>query len=253
MDDVKQHIDDNAMAVYVDWLRHDGPKPDERILEHVASCSSCKRSILELSEMLDGVDRADGLEKKRGIKLNYILRAVAVLVGVFAVAMIVQFLRPEKTDVELALVDDDSVQIIISSTELEEDTLSPRKISQTEEIEIVQHDTIRYAANFKPNPGLEAMVSARFRSAKQEEVSISLPPEKLVKGETITLKLLGADDKEAEFILISNKGENLRIIVPNESVITMELNFDPGLYYWKLISSDEVILFGKFRLYNKKP
>lgn len=254
MDEVKQHIDDNAIAGYVDWVRKEGPRPEDSILDHVASCSICKSSILELTEILDGVDQADKPEKSRKIQLNMVLRAVALLAGVLAVALIIQFLRPEKAEIEVAQLNDDSVHIVIPTTEFEEDTILHKDTSRSELIEIIQHDTILYAANYIPNPGLEALVSARFRSVTKNDVKKDLIPEALRKGEKLTLDFSGIDGKEIEFIVVNNIGEDMKTILPQESVVSIELNFDPGLYYWKIISSDEIVLLGKFRLYtNNKP
>lgn len=254
MDEVKQHIDENAIAGYVDWMRKEGPRPEESILDHVASCSNCKSSILELTEILDGVDQANKQEKSRKIQLNLVLRAVAVLAGVLAVALIIQFLKPEKAELEVAQLNDDSVHIINPQTELENDAILLEDTSRAEVIEIIQHDTILYAANYIPNPGLEALVKARFRSvANNNGIGTDLIPETLRAGETLTLDFSSIEGKETEFIVVNNVGEDMKTILPQKSVLSIELNFDPGLYYWKIISSDEILLLGKFRLYNNKP
>ncbi|MCK5822312.1 MAG: hypothetical protein KAH17_10500 [Bacteroidales bacterium] len=252
MDEVKQHIDDNAIAGYIDWLRSDGPKPEESILDHVASCSSCKSSILELSEMLDGQDKAEEPTESRKRKMIFILRAVALLAGVLAVAMMIQFLKPEKKSVEMAQVNDDSLRIIAPSEQLETDTILLRNDAEAEVIDIIQHDTILYAANYVPNQGLEALVSARFRSVTLDNKNNIMIPGVLMRGEELSLDLSDIEDKEIEFILVSNTGENLLLVNPKELKIEIKLNFDPGLYYWKLISSDDILMVGKFRLNNEE-
>ncbi|MEA1878181.1 MAG: hypothetical protein U9N86_15155 [Bacteroidota bacterium] len=253
MDEVKQHIDENAIAGYVDWVRKEGPRPEESILDHVASCSNCKSSILELTEMLDGVDQAGKHEKGRKIQLNLVLRAVAVLAGVLAVALIVQFLKPEKAELEVAKLNDDSVHIISPQVELENDTILLEDTSRAEVIEIIQHDTILFAANYTPNPGLEALVEARFRSVAKNGIEKDLIPETLRTGEKLTLDFSSIDGNEIEFIVVNNIGDDMKTILPQRSIVSIELNFDPGLYYWKIISSDEILLLGKFRLFNNKP
>jgi len=258
MDEVNQHIDDNAKAAYVDWIRNDGPQPGESILDHVEACGICKRDILELAEILDKVDQVEKNEKSRNINLSIVLRAVAVLAGILAVAMLIQFLRPEKDSVEMAGLEQDSSQIINPTAELEKDTVlhqipSENEVIEPEVIEVLQHDTIKYAANYVQNPGLEALVDARFRSETKNDLKRKLIPEQLSKGETLNLELSNMDGSDIEFVLISNSGENLKTFFPHESIVTIKLNFEPGLYYWKIISSDEIILVGKFRLYNNKP
>ncbi len=250
MDEVKQHIDDNAKAGYIDWLRNEGPRPDEKILEHVAECSTCKYEIFELSELLDRADQTGKTVKNHKMKLNLVLRAVAVLAGVMAVALIVQFLKPEKGETEIAQLEGDSVQVVSAEVDSERDSALSKNSPDPEVIEITQHDTIKYAANFVQNYGLETLINARFRSENSDDTEKNMIAQLQKIGDELNLDLSNLKGSNVEFILISNTGKKLKNINTQEQKVKLKLNLDPGLYYWKIIRSDEILKVGKFRLFN---
>ncbi len=253
MNEVKQHIDENAKAAYIDWLRKEGPIPEEAVRQHVSACSACKKEILELSEILDGMDQTKKAVLSKVLWLNPVFRAVAVLAGVLLVSLIIQFLRPDKTSVEMAQMDRDSSQI--SDPALIEDVRSDSvtKEIKPEAVIITLQDSIRYALNFEPDAGMEALISAKFRSINGNIIRKDFIPEVVRKGEQIALEFSDIPGDEIEFVLLSNRGKILKTIQSQGISEKIAWEYDPGLYYWKLIQSDELLAVGKFRLLNNTP
>lgn len=250
MDDVKQHIDKNARAEYIDWLRGDRPPPDERILEHVGACFDCKQEILELADILDALDKDEQSKKVRLINLKVVLRAVAVLAGVMAVALIIQFLKPKDDSVELAGTDKEIIKSANPSEAVLNDSSPALEIIPANEVVIIKHDTILYAANYKANPGLETLVKARFRSLEESIFDREQISEQLKIGEILNVDFTGLLGDDIEFVLMSNTGKNLKVIKLDDKKMQLVLNYEPGLYYWKIIISDELFMLGKFKLFS---
>lgn len=247
MPDVNKHIDNNAKAGYIDWLRNEGPAPDQSIIEHVTSCFDCKKEILELSEMLDTVDGEAKIIKKKGkskqIDLKLMIKAVAILMGVMAVALIIQFLRPEPENLEIAVSQD-----ILEADTVEKDTSESVLVILPEKVVIIKHDTILYAANFAPNGGLDILVDAKFRSVEKDKFEKDQFKEIYKKGENLKVKFAGMIAQDIEFVLVSNTGSNLITIKVENSEVSLDLKYEPGLYYWKIVVSDELFMVGKFKI-----
>jgi hypothetical protein len=246
-----KHIDENLSAQYVDWLRGEGPKPKIEVIEHVASCFRCKEELLELAEILDSEDRAQGLIKNKRTNLKIILRAAAVLAGVLVVALAIEFLKGDQQDD--ALVDDQTEINPVKSNvskPLINDTSNLDDSIQEPTVMVIQHDTIKYAENFKINPGLEVLIEANFRS-ENNLASTNILRQQCLIGDTLKLNFSGFDQEGKIFSLISNLGRSVKDVNVQEVLEFPLLDLDPGLYYWKLVTSDEILVLGNFKLFSK--
>jgi hypothetical protein len=55
-------LDDNDIAMTVDWVRGKGKKPPPRIMDHLEVCFECKLMVLEIAEMMDEVSESLRIE-----------------------------------------------------------------------------------------------------------------------------------------------------------------------------------------------
>ena len=246
---MKGHPDENAKALYVDWLRGIADKPHQDLLDHVADCEQCKSEILETAGLLDDLDQEAKQNKQQNRLL--IIRSAAALFVVFIVAMMIQFLKPGNEKAELAGVHADSL-ILTRDTAIVSDSLKTDEqgTSIIREVIIIVHDTIKYAANYLTNPAFDVLVNANFRSGhivlQQEWPKDTV----LVRGSRWTLKGGEGLGENAEIVLLSNKGKVLKNSKFSHYQAALSMNFEPGLYYWKVLSEDELIRIGRIRLFS---
>ncbi len=249
MSDSKKHIDDNATAQYIDWLRNQGEKPDQDVVDHVSECESCRLEIMELADVLDHEDRKVNSSSKSNT-LVLIIRAAAVLAAVLVVALAIQFLRNDPNEVTIVEDTSDSTEIMMQDS-IEE---HPEVVEEGSEgrVEIViQHDTIQYAANFEINPALEILYKAHFRSTKPNLETNYRTENTYFQGDTLSLDFSSEQESKLSVSLLSNTGKEISQLDAIEGKITLQLKYAPGLYYLKLVTSDELLLVGKLKIFSK--
>lgn len=251
MNEQNEHIDENSKAAYIDWIRQDGPEPAAEVLDHVASCRSCKNEILELSEILDAVD-ADPVEQGERSSIWILIgKTAAVLGAVLLVSLIIQFLRPKDPDLNIASKGVDTL-IGPEYKAGKPDTLGVKdSLERSAPNTVTLPDTLIYAANFSPNLGLEALVKARFRSRPQSGDSLIDPHLSGFRGDSIKMSFPPMESDQLQLILVKNSGEIVQQHPLISGKVEFVLNGEPGLYYWKLVSSEELLRVGKIWLYSR--
>ena len=252
MDNNNTHIEQNSKAQYIDWLRGQGEKPDESVIEHVAECYECKEEILELSDILDKEDVT--IHKRQPTKLStkLIMRFAAVLIGVIVVVLAIEFLRPDENVIHIVSDDTDSVQVTSRDSLNNAEDLKIHEENNNPVVTIVQHDTIKFADNFAPNKGLEILINAQFRS--NTIVDESKKGQQLAVyyiGDTFNFGFSLYENHNVVLTIVDHSGESIDQLTPEDDSNAVVLDWEPGLYYWKLSTSDELLDLGKFRLYSK--
>lgn len=253
MDKSNTHIDNNSKAQYIDWLRGQGDKPDEVVIEHVASCYQCKEEILELSEILDKEDRFMDHRWLRKSKSQLLIRAAAVLVGVIVVALAIEFLKPDKRPIQIVHDDTDTVQLTPADSAFNtKDAIFQEAKDDSPVIKIIQHDTIKYAANFEPNQGLEVLINAHFRSKTVKGESYKEKRQVVYhSGDKFIFDLGRFVNSKVVLSIVDHSGSKIAQIESDGNSNNIVLDWKPGLYYWKLSTSEELLELGKFRLYSQ--
>ncbi|MBN1999977.1 hypothetical protein JW935_20660 [candidate division KSB1 bacterium] len=101
-----------------------------------------------------------------------------------------------------------------------------------------------YAANFKPDPYLDEMVGTSVRSEAIRVLS-PLPGAKLDNGVVFEWQ---SNSTVRELVILNNKGDIYKTIAPVSNPQKLAGQPNPGLYYWKLMSDDDLLYIGKFIL-----
>ena len=246
------HPDENAKARYVDWVRGKADQPDSDLLDHVSTCELCKSDILETAELLDEVEK----EEKSRIRHTrlLVLRSAAAIAAVVITALLIQFLRPENDQTEMAILPDEEQP---TST----DTLKPDEENNSKDLQeemviensiVIQHDTIKYADNFVPNQALEVLVNARFRS-DDGFTTESWPKDTVMTRSAkwepeLGLQIGTITESKTEIIILSNTGEEKFGKLLEDQKLTVDLEWEPGLYYWKILRNSEIVWMGRLKI-----
>lgn len=100
-----------------------------------------------------------------------------------------------------------------------------------------------YAANFEPLPYYEEMFGEVTRSHAIDVLSPKIGDKmidsimfqwEMSTGEVVHLKIL------------NNRGEEIVHYLPEQNRFIFKEKLEPGLYYWKLETEDELVYVGKF-------
>jgi len=239
--DLITHPSEIDQARYVDWLRNQGPKPDEALLNHVATCEQCQSELIELAELGDTID---GEEKVKGPKrLSIVWRSAAAIVLVLLGALAIQFIKDHGAEKSHQQTNR------YSNQNVDNDVLD-EPVSNAGD-PALQADTLLFAANFQPNKALNSLIEASFRSNEHSVVIFWPSDTVLYKPFSITTELK-VPDGHAQFILYNNRGFELTRTDLNETYLTLEQDLEPGLYYWKVLNNSELMQVGLVRLYRSR-
>ncbi len=278
MKETKQaiHLSDEQIALYVDALRLN--KVDQLpsdLLAHIDDCKSCHRTALDLYSMLDekgyeGIGAHPTLDKKEAkvFKMSNVLLRVAAAVALLLVALFF-FNRSKDMSAPGDMVKEENP---VEKVEEKDTPEAPATQMPTPKEEVVIEETPEkveppsrelpqpkspvntistnsrqlYAANFTPSEEWEDMVGESVRSMQFEVISPSntqsFKPKAGIpfkwKGETI----------DRYIVVLDNKGEQVHKAKVLANEFYVQLKLDPGLYYWKLESEDDLLHVGKFLL-----
>jgi len=100
-----------------------------------------------------------------------------------------------------------------------------------------------YAENFKPLPAMEGMLAYNARSAS---VKIISPQNGQNFQKEVFFQWENQENKPFYLKIYSNRGVELFSSRVDTTQFVLTKKIDPGLYYWKLESDDELLYLGKF-------
>lgn len=223
--DPSTHLSENEFAIYADFLRGDLKDVRGDLKTHVGNCTYCRHELMAITDLLDQVDWVEdsgampvkGIRRLAGIKkLMPVLRIAAALALLLIVSGVIQqfIIRPGRINIP---------------------------------------DTVRFAGDFVPNPSLEAMVSAKYRSAKDPLVQGPSGETVFTPGDTLNLTW-SPDTTDLYLVVITdNQANEIQSFRPGrDSVLVWKVNLKPGLYYWRFDGRDDLWRVGKFRVIGRK-
>ena len=97
--------------------------------------------------------------------------------------------------------------------------------------------------SFETQPYLEEMISDVMRS---ESVRIISPENAEVVDKRIIFNWEGTEEKPLDLIILNNRAEEVVQYQATQNPYEMKLKLKPGLYYWKLENSRDLLCMGKF-------
>lgn len=256
-----EHLDDNELAQYAEYLRHETGRIPDKLIEHVASCSYCRAELMAITDMLDTlpdiaeeptapiVEHPLSVVRRPvffGIKL---LRAAAAIAAIFLLAWIVLQLLPDrpmnKPVATNTLKDTIPQSDTITNTFLTSNHLTSDSSAKTTALP----DTVRYASAFVPNPVYENLVGARYRSGSDPKVMGPDPLSVFAPGDTLKLSWICEPGDFYILVILDNKANLVKEIkVGTEALLAWKIDLKPGLYYWKFLGKEEMWKVGKMKV-----
>jgi len=96
---------------------------------------------------------------------------------------------------------------------------------------------------FDPAPYLEGLLAFHGRAS---EIRVLSPRNDQIFKESILFSWESPEIKPLFLIVLSNRGEPIRRIPVEDNQYKFKEKLEPGLYYWKLESAEEMLYVGKF-------
>ncbi len=184
-------------------------------------------------------------------RANQFWRVAAVFFALISITALTLVLKPQKDSPlvnNVGQADSADLQSVDKGKEVEHiinDSTSQQKSVDPIHIESVGFN--RYAENFIPNATYEALIGAQFRAGGRPEILIPGKDTSLVQGSVLTFKGKNPGQDFLEIQILNNHADTVRTFTKLDSInLEVKLDFDPGLYYWKLLGENELHQVGKF-------
>lgn len=258
------HLSDESIAQYVEVLQSEDWEalPDE-IQEHIESCITCHQQALDLYAIMSKAASSGHLKavekppKGGRIISRRMMRwaMVAVLAGLsFYFYRYLDRPKPMdnlEADRPIATEPDqrNEAKDLLDQTPTtpipkKEDTENPPKSTTP-----APETNVRalYAANFVPSESMEQLLADQLRSAG---LALVQPANEKVQNwrKGITFTWTGSAEEELSLRLEDNRGRILHEDTFTGLKVTLQLDLEPGVYYWRLESEEDLLMLGRLVL-----
>lgn len=236
------HLHEEAIALYVDALRlQQVEQLPAELVEHVAGCFLCKEAVFTLCEVLpeshfENLGAHPFFDKPEAVKQDWIprlLRLAAVFVvgaiAIYTLAQLREQQAPQLVREQSHPLGADSVNVTTRDT-----TRLQTPAFASEEL---------YAANFATAPDLESLLEDEIRA---EDFEVLAPKNGSVFRGQIKFIWKGGEGSDLQLQVLSNREEIVFDATHVRSPFLFSKKLTPGLYYWKLTTSEELLFVGKF-------
>jgi len=257
------HLSDLATSMYVDiLLKRSNQELPEEVLCHVEGCRECKDAILEVAAFLKNPDIYQELPQKETEpgreKIRPLVRGrIAAIFIAFALVLGVYYLVHQDANMLDTQKDTPTVTSGALEKSTPQNTSKSTAISRSEQNTPVTNGTkIDKNTSRKPktnqpdprytvNPSLENMTGGHLRSSGSEVLS---PKNGTIfkAGEPIHFAWSAKLDITHTLKIVSNTNQLVCLYKVKNDAFDFQEPLAPGLYYWKLESTNELIYVGKF-------
>jgi hypothetical protein len=262
-DSSPEHLDENEIARYADYLRHESTDLPDGLREHVEACPLCRMEIMAVADLMDTlpepveltisgegeVSRTPGRSSKYSV--TRFMRIAAAVAALVAVAWgIRQFLPGDEAEVKVAL--DSRADTLLPATKTDSLTKGPDPLVKQPVAVVRVHDTIRYAEAFVPNRTYETLIEARFRTGANPKVVGPDPSARFHPGDSLKLTWTPDPEEEYEVIIINNKERRVAGFKAGTSGHAVwKISLAPGLYYWKFLGREDMWKVGRIKVISE--
>lgn len=280
-----EHPDENALAQYAEYLRHETESIPEDLKAHVESCSYCRAELMAITDMLDQLpdlaeeestqssvgerpvsppsfavgsrqsdfvgegpegppSSAPGNRQPKKLRITW-LRAAAAVAAVFLLAWTIQQFLPARKTTEPVAINTPKPSLSSPRTR----GPIPETRNPTPDTRYPKPDTVLYASAYIPNPALENLVGAKYRSGTDPMVKGPGPESIFAPGDSLKITWKAEPEEKYQIVIIDNKSNTIKEINAGpESFLAWKIDLKPGLYYWKFLGKDEMWKVGRLRV-----
>lgn len=280
-----EHPDENALAQYAEYLRHETESIPEDLKAHVESCSYCRAELMAITDMLDQLpdlaeeestqssvgegpvsppsfavgsrqsdfvgegpegppSSAPGNRQPKKLRITW-LRAAAAVAAVFLLAWTIQQFLPARKTTEPVAINTPKPSLSSPRTR----GPIPETRNPTPDTRNPKPDTVLYASAYIPNPALENLVGAKYRSGTDPMVKGPGPESIFAPGDSLKITWKAEPEEKYQIVIIDNKSNTIKEINAGpESFLAWKIDLKPGLYYWKFLGKDEMWKVGRLRV-----
>ncbi len=254
------HLNKEGISWYVEYLleqesgehseitRDEAVKTD--IVGHIQECTQCHQQSIELYRVLADIPSniavpEDGEPRSRLLPWRFALVLLLIPLAYFLWKQQIQ--RPsENTAVPNEAPSPQPVDSVKQRPVASIDTTAekPARKQENPKTESIPSSEL-YAANFLPDEALEAFAGEIVRAGN---LTVSRPANKaeFESQDQIIFEWNAQETVPLTLILLNNREEILLQSTPNNPLYVLKRPLDPGLYYWKLETPDELVYVGKF-------
>lgn len=257
------HLTDESISRYVEVLQsEDWDSLPEEIQQHIDTCDDCHGEAMDLYAIVSHVSEASDAQRikpkseARVFRLRIMRWAmVAVLAGLsFYLYRYLDRPKPiDNIEIDSPIANDpgqekDPDQVIESDSSTptpkkEEAEKPPKSTTPASERDV----RVLYAANFVPSESMESLLGDQLRSTGLELVSPA--SEKVQNWKAgIDFQWSGIAEAGLSLQLENNRGDRLYEQPVAELKHTMRIELEPGIYYWRLESEEDLLLVGRLVL-----
>jgi hypothetical protein len=239
------HLTEDGIFLYVDALKLNAVDdiPVE-IRLHVETCLSCKKQIITLFDATEEQDYTalrphpflDQKKIPRRFSYSTITRiAAAILVGSgLALFVYLNLIR----DTDTTMTEDILPEEVVSPDQRPEE--SDREL---EDLLPSPPPSDLYAANFEPSPLYEGLVAQPFRSYG---LRIYEPATGTEVADTVRFRWDTSYRGDLTFRVFGNRENEIFRTTVSPTGYTLIQKLEPGLYYWRLETEQELLYVDKF-------
>ena len=265
----KGHLTDEALSLYAEALKLGSQEQlPEALREHLEQCPHCQEQAMALYALIAGQDYSElgphptfsqGGSSTSAATLKMWFRPMLLLL--MAVMALFFFRQQQKqsaveqnTPASVPSADTDSLGAAVplsppqAQTEVgsrKPESSSERGIAKTGENPKPKTEEALLAANFTPSETLEPLVGAITRGEGISEIK-PINGAELKIGEAVVFSWQTSVAEPLTLRLLNNREEEVfsRSVVGNR-FSSPEIP-EPGLYYWKLETAEDLLYVGKF-------
>ena len=265
----KGHLTDEALSLYAEALKLDqADQAPERLREHLEQCPHCQEQAMALYALIAGQDYSElgphptfgqdeGVATASTLKMWFrpmLLLLMAVMALFFFRQQQKQSAVEQNTPASVPSADTDSLSAAVplsppqAQTEVgsrKPESSSERGIAKTGENPKPKTEEALLAANFTPSETLEPLVGAITRGEGISEIK-PINGAELKIGEAVVFSWQTSVAEPLTLRLLNNREEEVfsRSVVGNR--FNSPVKPEPGLYYWKLETAEDLLYVGKF-------
>jgi hypothetical protein len=236
------HLNEEGVALYVDALKLErtAELPRETRM-HVSQCQRCRKEITGLFALLTDADYSgavphpffEGGSRGERWRIPEFLRVAAAVAAVVGAALVVYYLSTQSEDDGPATAQH-AERAVEEGNEVTSDTTYFRAPEAGGEL---------LAENFAELADLEDLVNADRRAASIHSVSPRIGE---VVGDPVVFRWSPETQGPVYLEILDNREE----VIHSGQVLSLpyvvQKPTTPGLYYWKLVGNEELVLVGKF-------